>query len=219
MKILSTVDRKLIIQSERFDPGRLKLSDSMSTVGSITVLLISLSLIYADYNQFSHLFSFTYKSFIGILVISIELFSLMDVLFFKTPKYIPSSIFEIGVDRILVREWKGLWYDPVVTRVFELEDIESIELVLDVKSDLGWNSDMNMYMIESPQSNYQVIVKSAVGKQYSLEQNSISILTIHPIALTAFFELIEQTEQSVREIEQFLNERNDNNLDMSEMID
>ena len=216
MKILSTVDKKLIIQSERFEPGRLKLSDPSSIAGSIVVPLVSISIIYSDYNRFSHLFSFSYKSFIGILVLLIELYSSIYVLFLNKPKYLPSSIFEIGVDRILVREWKGLWYDPVITRVFELENVESIEVVLDAKSDISWNSDMDMYMMGAPLSNYQVITKSVTGKQYKLEENSIDLLTIHPIALTAFCELIEETKRSVREIEKFLNENDCDNLETSE---
>lgn len=205
MKILSTVDRKLRIQSERFEPGRLKISDPRATVGSIIVPILSLLIIYSDYNQFSHLFVFSYKSLLGILIISIELFGLIDVLFLRRPKYIPFSIFEIGTDRILVREWKGLWYDPVITSVSELENIESMELVIDSKADISWDSDIGAYAMGTPQSNYQVVAKSTTGKQYNLESNSIDILTIHPIALTAFCELIEGSRQSVREINKFLN--------------
>ena len=216
MKILSTVDRKIIIQSERFEPGRLKLSDPSSHVGSIIIPIISLSIIYSDYDQLSHIFSFSYKSFLGILLILIELSTSIYVLFFKTPVSPPLSIFEIGADRILVREWKGLWYDPVITRVCELKHVEIIELILNAKSDISWDSDMEMYMMGPPQSNYQVVVKSAAGKQYKLEQNSVDILSIHPIALTAFCELIEETKELVREVQKLLDEIDTNNSEISE---
>ncbi len=206
MKILSTVDRKLIIQSERFEPGRLKISDPRATVGSIIVPILSFLIIYSDYNQFSHLFIFSYKSLLGILLISIELFGLLDVLFLKRPKYTPFSIFEIGTERILVREWKGPWYDPVITRVSELENIDSMDLVIDSKADISWDSDIGAYAMGIPQYSYQVVAKSTTGEQYELESNIIDILTIHPITLTAFCELIEGNRQSVREINKFLNE-------------
>jgi hypothetical protein len=202
MKILSTDDGKLIIQSQRFEYGRrLKLTDLI--MPSIFIFLC----INSQYKKLLHTFEFSSELFLGILLTLISFLILIYEVFFKTPNFIPKTIFEVRNNRVLVKVNQGSWHlnNLEVSRVIELNDIESIDLVLDAKADIYWDSEIDTYAMLEPQSYYQINMKSVSGEQCILERNSVDISQIHPIALTAFCELIEESKRSVQEVEKFLN--------------